>query len=85
MLCVGFCRILIKKSHGVPSWCEQLLCEMMGDEVIQVVPDDDRTEGMTIPPATSLLQKKLSDQEIDEVSDHRLPITISDVAPISSC
>lgn len=33
-------EIIRLKSHGIASWCEQLIKDMLGSEVIQIVDED---------------------------------------------
>ncbi len=35
-------RILKEKSHGIPSWCEQLIREMMAEEQLLIVPMNNK-------------------------------------------
>ena len=56
------CSILRDKSHGVPSWCEQLLREMLYDGVIKIEPlrGVDTGEAMVSPPRAKLTKQKMT-------------------------
>ena len=51
--------ILQQKSHGVPSWCEQLLHSMLYDGLLSVVPVSAETRGqkMIRPPDKYKIRK----------------------------
>lgn len=38
--------LLREKSHGVPSWCEQLLTDLFYDNVLTIIPADEKEGAM---------------------------------------
>ena len=72
-------EIIRLKSHGIASWCEQLIKDMLGSEVIQIVDEDqafpkkESSFGFLSPDAstTSLAFKK--HKELSDPSRPRTP------------
>lgn len=62
----NFCSVLREKSHGVPSWCEQLLKEMFYEETIVIVPEKKRQEYLpkqqepSVAPNIKYMQRRVS-------------------------
>ena len=61
LVCVC-CSILRDQSNGVPSWCEQLLREMLQDGIIRIEPlsDVDTGEAMISPSACKPTKTKMT-------------------------
>ena len=64
------CSILRDKSQGVPSWCEQLLREMLYDGVIKVeplVPEVHSGEAIVEPPKEQLMKRRRTIESVENL------------------
>lgn len=77
----GLDEIIRRKSHGIASWCEQLIKDMLGSEVIQIVDEDQAFpkkesffDFLSLDASTTSLAFK-NQKELSDLSRPRTPFS----------
>ena len=75
-------RLLREKSHGVPSWCEQLLTDMLYDNILTIIPRSEKHIALagrresSVKPDMSAISKRLATDSISDLDQDQ-----NDVSP----
>lgn len=68
---VYVCRFLQEKSHGVPSWCAQMLKEMFYDGIIKTqLLSASTSESMVAPPACYMSRRRRTSSAVQREFGH---------------